>query len=146
MTRWGIGPRFGILTALYSLVVWYIHSIVPMTFSFDFQNEIGLGLIILGFCIFIYPAVTIDKYFNNKELRTSGLYSICRHPIYGAWIAIIIPGIVIYWGSWFGLSIPIFAYLVFSLYIHIEEDYLTAMFPLYKYYKRRVNAIFPKIF
>jgi protein-S-isoprenylcysteine O-methyltransferase Ste14 len=145
MTRWGIGPKFGILTSIYSALMYLIHSYFPENFS-GFHT-LGIVLISVGFCLFIYPAVTIDKYFNEGRLRTKGLYAICRHPIYSAWIVLIIPGIVLYWGSVIGLTIPIVAYLIFRNNIHIEEDYLIKMFGLeYINYKDRVNAVFPKIF
>lgn len=147
MTRWGIGPKFGILTSIYSGLVYLIHTHIFPALVFTGTNTLGIILMVVGFCLFIYPAVTIDKYFNERRLRTKGLYSICRHPIYSAWIVLIIPGIVLHWGSVIGLTIPIVAYIIFRNYIHIEEDYLLKMFGLeYLNYKERVNAVFPKIF
>ena len=147
MTRWGIGPTFGILTCLYSLAIYDINRLWPWTFSFSYQNEIGIALMVIGFIIFIYPAVTIDKYFNEGKLRTTGLYSVCRHPIYASWVLIIIPGIIIYWGAILGLTIPFYAYLAVRSFINKEENYLFNKFGIeYLSYKNKVNAIFPKIF
>jgi protein-S-isoprenylcysteine O-methyltransferase Ste14 len=145
MTRWGIGPLFGILTSLYSGVVYCIDSYFPNSFEFTGRKEVALFLMILGFCLFIYPAITIDKYFNNRLLRTKGLYSICRHPIYGAWILLIIPGIVLWWGSLIGFTIPLVAYVIFTSFIYKEESYLLRKFGSeYIDYSLRINAIFPK--
>jgi protein-S-isoprenylcysteine O-methyltransferase Ste14 len=99
-----------------------------------------------GFLFFIYPAVTIDKYFNNGKLRTKGLYAVVRHPIYASWIIWIIPGIVIYWGSLLAITIPLVAYIILKKIIHVEEEYLAIKFGKeYLDYKARVNAVFPKI-
>jgi len=147
MTRWGVGPKFGILTALYSLVVYLIHNNFCSSFEYLGLKTVGVILILVGFCLFIYPAVTIDKYFNEKRLRIKGLYAYCRHPIYASWIVIIIPGIILYWGAIIGITIPIVGYFIFKRYIHVEEDYLLKMFGLeYRNYMDRVNAVFPKLF
>ena len=146
MTRWGIGPIFGIYTACYSILMYWINTLLPTTFIFPFQIEIGISLIIIGFILFIYPAITIDKYFNEGKLRTNGMYKICRHPIYVSWILIIIPGIVLCWGSIIGLSIPLYSYLVFRSFIYKEENYLANKFNSeYFTYKSSINVIFPKI-
>jgi protein-S-isoprenylcysteine O-methyltransferase Ste14 len=146
MTRWGCGPRFAIVTLIYSVVIYFIHDNLTPNLIFDIPNIIGWMLIVIGSILFIYPAVTIDYYFNNSKLRTTGLYSYVRHPIYASWIYIIIPAIVILWGSILAISIPFVAYLIFKKLIHIEEEYLAQKFGIeYWNYKLKVNATFPKI-
>jgi len=145
MTRWGIGPKFAIVSLLYSALIYLITIYLVSTWKFSGFDVIGLCLIVVGFLFFIYPAVTIDKYFNNMQLRTRGLYAYVRHPIYASWIVLIIPGIVLYWGAFLGLTIPFVAYLVFKKFIPVEEDYLLALFGnQYRRYKYKVNAVFPK--
>ncbi|MEI6426440.1 MAG: isoprenylcysteine carboxylmethyltransferase family protein [Candidatus Absconditabacteria bacterium] len=145
MTRWGVGPKFGILTLLYSALPYLITTYIFPSWKFSGFSVIGVCLIVVGCILFIYPAVTIDKYFNNKQLRTRGLYAYVRHPIYAAWIVIIIPGIVLYWGAFLGLTIPFVAYWIFKQFIHVEEDYLLTLFgDQYRRYRHNVNAVFPK--
>lgn len=147
MTRWGIGPEFAIWTLVYSAIVYLVHTQFLPTWEFAGFKTIGIALIVVGFLLFIYPAVTIDKYFNEGRLRTRGLYSIVRHPIYAAWIILIIPGIVLYSGSTLALTIPFVAYLILKKLLHVEEDYLQRKFgKAYVCYKDCVNAVFPKIF
>jgi len=147
MSRWGIGPKFGILTSLYSLIIYMIQNNFCQNFEYTGLKIFGFILILIGVCLFIYPAITIDKYINEGRLRTKGFYSYCRHPIYATWILIIIPGMILYWGAIIGLTIPIVAYFIFKKYIHIEEDYLLKMFGLeYRNYMDRVNAVFTKLF
>lgn len=113
---------------------------------FYINSIISWILIIVGFGIFIYPAVTIDKYFNNKKLRTTGLYSIVRHPIYSSWIFIIIPGLIFLWGSWLGYLVPIASYFICKGLIIKEDHYLYKTFGIkYDYYRTKTNAFFPKI-
>lgn len=144
MTRWGIGPLFGILTFLYSVAIVNYNNTIGVGFDFYFRHQLGIILMVVGFLIFIYPAVTIDKYFNEGKLRTGGLYKYSRHPIYGAWIVLIIPGIIIWLGT--GVTTILAAYLIFKRFIHIEEDYLLTKFGnKFVEYKAKTNAIFPKL-
>lgn len=146
MTRWGIGPKFALLTLVYSAFIWFLQEHFVPDWIFSGTHIAGLILIIIGSLLFIYPAVTIDRYFNNNKLRTKGLYSVVRHPIYASWICIIIPGIVLYWGSILGITIPFAAYLFFKMFIHIEDDYLQNKFgDNFLKYKSSVNSVFPKL-
>lgn len=144
MTRWGIGPLFALLTILYSMVVYYLTKISNLMFT-GFEN-FGIFLIVIGFCLFLYNALTIDKYFNNKKLRTTGLYGYVRNPIYASWIVLIIPGIVLYWGSIPGLMIPFVSYFIHYMLISKEDNYLLGLFGTeYVQYRLKVNSIIPKI-
>ncbi len=149
MTRWGIGPKFALITLAYTaLVYWVQKNYVPdWTMDGYLIAPIGILLICLGVLVFIDGYVNIDRHYYRGVLCTEGVYKIVRHPIYGSWIILIIPGIVLYWGTWLGLTIPLVAYLVFRCYIHEEEDYLLKKFGMaYRNYKERTNAIFPRIF
>jgi protein-S-isoprenylcysteine O-methyltransferase Ste14 len=146
MTRWGIGPKFALLTMLYAAFVYVVQTYIVPSWTFTGLEALGILLMVGGFLFFIYPAVTIDKYFNNGKLRTKGLYAVVRHPIYASWIIWIIPGIVIYWGSLLAITIPLVAYIILKKIIHVEEEYLAIKFGKeYLDYKARVNAVFPKI-
>jgi len=146
MTRWGIGPKFALVSLLYAAFIYLMQTYVVPAWTFTGGETIGIVLIVIGFLLFIYPAVTIDAYFNNSKLRTKGLYSVVRHPIYAAWILLIIPGIVLYWGSYLGITIPFVAYFILKQFIHVEEDYLKNKFGYeYEKYKMNVNAVFPRI-
>lgn len=146
MTRWGIGPKFAILTLLYATLIYLLQIVLPYL-MFGPYHILGIIFMVIGSLLFIYPAVTIDKYFNNNKLRTTDFYSIVRHPIYASWILIIIPGIILYWGSILGITIPFISYLIFRKLIHVEDDYLLEKFGIeYTNYKNSVNAVFPRIF
>lgn len=142
MHRWGVGPRFGVLTAVYAAIVYILHTMFVPNWIFSGGKGIGIVFFVSGVLMLLYTLL-----FNRNHLRTKGLYSRVRHPIYSSWIVLILPGIVLYWGSFLGISIPIFAYIIFKKYIHIKEDYFLRIFGLqYRNYMEETNALFPKLF
>ena len=146
MTRWGVGPKFGVLTFLFSVLLFKLSGTFFPNLLFTGLETTGLFIGCIGLYVFIYNALTIDRYFNNKELRTKGVYSYVRHPIYASWILLIIPGIVIWSGVYMALIIPLVAYFIFKSLIHVEDDYLLKMFgDDFLRYKEKVNAVFPKL-
>ncbi len=151
MTRWGIGPKFTIISLIYAAIVFAIQNTVFSEFRFVIYSTlinrlIGFVLILIGFIIFLIPAFTIDKYFYEGKLYTKGIYAYLRHPIYAAWISFIVPGFVILRGSTLGVTIPIFMYVIFRALIPVEEKYLMDKFgDEYLEYQSNVWAIFPKL-
>ncbi|MHA1560764.1 MAG: methyltransferase family protein [Promethearchaeota archaeon] len=105
----------------------------------------GSLFIILGFTL-IRKSLIIVQYFHDRKLCTEGIYSKVQHPIYLAWIFIIIPGVVIIIGSLLSFTIPIFMYFLFLIFIPREEKYLEQMFGEdYLRYKNSTGRIFPQI-
>ncbi|MFX0117543.1 MAG: methyltransferase family protein [Candidatus Hodarchaeota archaeon] len=151
MARWGIGPKFTIISFIYTAIVFAIQNTFLSEFRFviysKFINQIlGIVLILIGFIIFLIPAFTIDKYFYEGKLCTKGIYAYLRHPIYASWISFIVPGFVILRGSTLGVTIPIFMYVIFRALIPVEEKYLIDKFgDEYVEYQSRVWAVFPKL-
>ena len=151
MTRWGVGPKFMIISLTYAAIIFAIQNIVFSEYRFiiysTFINTIlGILLIVIGLIIFLIPAFTIDRYFYEGTLCKKGVYAHLRHPIYASWISFIVPGSVILRGSMLGITIPIFMYIVFRVLIHSEEKYLIDTFGNeYIEYKSKVWAIFPKL-
>ena len=151
MTRWGVGPKFTIISLIYAAIVFAIQNIVFSEYRFvihsTFINVIpGILLIAIGLIIFIIPAFTIDKYFYEGTLCKKGVYAYLRHPIYASWISFIVPGIVILIGSTLGITIPLFMYIIFRVMIRGEENYLIDTFgDEYIEYKSKVWAVFPKL-
>ena len=151
MTRWGIGPKFTIISLIYAAIVFTIQNTLLSEFRFVIYSTLinkilGVVLILIGFVIFLIPAFTIDKYFYEGKLCTKGVYAYLRHPIYAAWISFIVPGFVIFRGSILGITIPIFMYIIFRVLIPAEEKYLLDKFgDEYVEYRSKVGAVFPKL-
>lgn len=152
MTRWGIGPRFAVISLIYGAAALALQYTAFPEFLFVLFDKtvnliLGLSLIVIGLVIFLVPAFTIDRYFTQGRLYTQGIYAYMRHPIYGAWISFIVPGMIIMVGSVVGLTIPGFMYLVFKTLIPNEEKYLSRRFGReYEDYHRKVWSVFPKLF
>lgn len=150
MTLLGVGPRFAIISCIYTAIILTIHfhwmphlSVpIPRVFTLIF----GIILLIIGVPIYLISGLSIHKYFNEGKLATKGIYAYFRHPIYGSWIVFIIPGIVMLINSLIGWTIPIFMYVVFRILIVEEDEYLEEKFgEEFFNYKKRVGAIFPKL-
>jgi protein-S-isoprenylcysteine O-methyltransferase Ste14 len=151
MTPWGIGPKFAAISLMYgaaaALAQYALYPEARFVVYDRMVNLIlGASLAVVGLPLFLVPAFTIDRYFNQGRLCTEGVYACMRHPIYGAWISFIVPGITIIAGSVIGLTIPPFMYLVFRGLIAREERYLEEKYgEVYQEYRHRVWAIFPTI-
>jgi protein-S-isoprenylcysteine O-methyltransferase Ste14 len=149
MTSFGVGIKFtaisfgymGLVLAVHFL--WLSHLVLPIPHVFS--QVLGVLLVITGIPIFFASGSTIHKYFDDGTLATKGIYGYIRHPVYGSWIAFIVPGIVLLLNSLIGLTIPIFMYVVFKVFIVEEEKYLEDKFgEEFLKYKKKVGEIFPK--
>ena len=151
MTRWGVGPKFTIISLLYAAIVFTIQNrlfseVRFVIYSTSINIILGTLLILIGLIIFLIPALTIDKYFYEGRLCKKGVYAYLRHPIYASWITFIVPGVVILRGSVLGITIPICMYIIFRALIPLEERYLMNTFGEdYIDYKSKVWAVFPKL-
>jgi protein-S-isoprenylcysteine O-methyltransferase Ste14 len=150
MTRWGVGPKLGLITVIYAAIVFLLNYFYFPFLRFTLLAKavnimLGIVLIGTGISILVFSVFTVKKYFHEEKFLTKGVYSFLRHPIYGAWITFIVPGIVIWRGSVLGVSIPVFMYAVFRVLILQEEQYLETKFgEEYLEYKRKVGMVFPK--
>lgn len=149
MTRWGVGPKFTVVSLVMAILIFTIHYAWLAHFTIPLPRTLtlilGVVLIIIGIPVFLVPGLTIDRYFKQGELATRGVYSYIRHPIYGAWIVFITPGIIFIFNVLIGFFIPPLMYAVFKTFIVEEERYLEEKFGReFMEYKQKVGSIFPK--
>jgi len=151
MTRWGIGPKFTIVSVIYAAIIFTIQNTIFsevrfIIYSTSINITLGILLILVGLIIFLIPAFTIDKYIYEGRLCKKGVYAYLRHPIYASWITFIVPGVVILRGSILGITIPIFMHIIFRVLIPVEERHLMNKYgDEYVEYKTKVWAVFPKL-
>jgi protein-S-isoprenylcysteine O-methyltransferase Ste14 len=151
MSRWGIGPPFTLLSLLYSAVVMAVdRALVPSSRMIFVPAPAavygGIVLIAAGMVLYVVSLVALHRAYSAGSLLTDGVYAYVRHPIYGSFIVLIVPGIALALRSLPGLTIPIFMYLVFRALIGAEENHLRMTFgERYEAYHRRVGAVFPRI-
>ena len=86
---------------------------------------------------YILCGKTIHKVYNEEKLSATGVYATCRHPLYSSWI---------FFRSWLLLTVPVFMYILLSILIRKEENYLADTYrDEYLEYKKNTNFAFPKL-
>ncbi|MFC1462637.1 methyltransferase family protein [Verrucomicrobiota bacterium] len=149
MTRYGIGPKFFAATVLYGLPAGWLTYRYPDLFSIQCIPYWGLlclavGLLVVGATIYAKALRAFRDGYSKGHLVTQGIFSVVRHPIYAAWIWLIIPGFVLFFRSWLLLAVPFVAYAAFKVFIREEDECLQQRFgETYAQYRSRVNELFP---
>lgn len=150
MTRFGIGPTFFIITFLTGTLVGLFTYLFPDWFMFTclpfwLAATIGFVLLLPGIVAYAISLRDFNRGHRNEQLVVKGPYSVVRHPIYSAWIILIIPGTTLFFRSWLMLLIPLTAYISFKICIHKEDDYLRSKFgQAYLDYRSKTNELFPE--
>ena len=149
MSIWGVGPSIVASAAGYGMVAGIATWMWPGVFlvtgvPYPVFVAVGLLLVLGGIAMLRFAAQAIAGAYGEDELATAGVFGLVRHPIYSAWIAFLIPGLVLFSRSWLLLLTPLVAYLAFKLRIRKEDKYLEDRFgQAYLDYRRQVNEIIP---
>jgi protein-S-isoprenylcysteine O-methyltransferase Ste14 len=149
MTRWGSGPLFLLCSLFFGAAVLGIGSLNPQLYRIGFVPRgvlwaTGAILIALGIPLWIAAVFTVMRAFSSGQLCTSGVFAICRHPVYASWAVLIVPGIALMLGSWLALTLPVFMCVLLRHLVRPEEEYLARTFGAdYLAYRSRVPAMFP---
>jgi len=146
-TRFGIGPAIALPAAVLSLATWLATSAWPAVFLLRFPAALriaGAALIGLGLVLWGAGGVKVMRAYDRGELLTTGVYALVRNPMYAGWITLVFPGLALLTGWWLFLLIALLGYVMFTLLIHHEDDYLEGRFgKAYVAYRGRVNAVVP---
>ena len=151
MSIWGAGPKIGLLTLLYATVAGAATLRWPALFTigviaYPYLAAAAALLLLASVPLYLAAIVPLRKAYAKDRLVTGGAYAVCRHPLYAMWILLIMPAVALLLKSWLFLSTAAFMYAVARIEIRREETYLEERFGRqYVEYKRRVNAIFPKL-
>ena len=149
LSRFGVGPKIvasvagwaalaGALTYRFAgvCVIPGLHQAIVVT--------IAVILIAIGVPMWLIGAIAAMRAYNRDQLVTSGVFGLVRHPMYSAWIVLILPGIALLTASWPFLLMPLVGYTVFKVLIHTEDEYLQNRFgQSYSDYRASVNEIIP---
>ncbi len=146
---WGVGPKLAIITTIYSIFIIIIDFYAKPLFLIKLLPQfifiiIGVILLIIGIPYYLLSNKTINKAYKEGKLCTTGVYAICRHPLYSSQI-INVSGIVIFFRSCLLLTIPIFMYILLRIMSRKEEKYLLETYGNeYLIYRNNTGFVFPK--
>jgi protein-S-isoprenylcysteine O-methyltransferase Ste14 len=149
MTHWGVGPKFGIFMITYGTLVIALsmHSHPAFTLSLiphPISASIGIVLIIMGIPFYLFSLSSVMRAFKAGKLVTTGVYGMCRHPVYASWVIFFLPGIALLMNTWLGLTVPILMYFVLRALVKDEDTYLEKTFgPDYLAYRQKVPPVLP---
>src|SRR5271157_1169319 len=120
MSIFGIGPKLAVITIFYAIIMFLVNGYSYIDFTINVIPKavlmsLGIILIIIGFSLLGISFITVKKAYKEDYLCVKGIYSICRHPLYSAWIVFIVPGIVLILRSWILLTVPLVMYFVFRI-------------------------------
>lgn len=149
LSRWGIGPRIAAAALTYAAIAGVATRGWPDVCRMRFLPDpvfvaAGSLLTLLGVVMLAVAARALTKAYNQSQLVASGIFALVRHPIYSAWIVLIVPGLGLISRSWPVLLTALVAYAVFKRLIHREDDDLKRQFgEAYLNYRFRVNELLP---
>jgi protein-S-isoprenylcysteine O-methyltransferase Ste14 len=148
-SRLGVGLKIALSAAVYAALagaatrrwpgLFLLHSV-----PWPALLIAGSLLLLLGIALLASAIVFMMRGHSRDELVTWGPFSLCRHPLYAAWIVLILPGLALLTRSWPLLIMPLVAYAAFRLVIREEDDYLRRRYgAAYLEYRARVNELLP---
>jgi protein-S-isoprenylcysteine O-methyltransferase Ste14 len=149
LSRFGVGPKIVLSSVVYAALAGRATNAWPdacllRSVPYGIFLIAGALLLLIGIPMWLVAVVTVIRAYNSDQLRTSGVFALCRHPVYSAWIVFLLPGLTLLTGSWPLMITPLVAYAVFKLLIHVEDDYLKQRFgAAYLAYRARVHEIIP---
>lgn len=151
LTFWGASPLVFIITILYAIPIIIVNSWFNPVFEITFipykiLAAVAVLLLCVGIPLYVTTLKALKTAYKKKELITTGVFSVCRNPLFAQVMFLILPGIILFFNSWLLLTIPCFVYVMFRIFIHREEFLMEREFgQAYVEYKNDTPAIFPKI-
>lgn len=139
----GAGPKIMLpmfLTAAITAVVSYVYR--PL-FSYPvapvWTLTFGALLLIIGVPFWFLAARAFFRAFSKGLLATQGPYAIMPNPIYGSFMALVIPGISLVLNWWLILLTSVLGYAALRIFVHEEANALREKFGFeYEEYRKRV--------
>ena len=150
-TRWGIGPRWGLPTVAYLVVAILVHYVTRPVFDIEWLSPstaaIASGCLLLaGVCLWAASAARLRRGRRTGALVTDGPYVVMRHPLYAAWIFLILPAACVAFRSWIVLPAPVVAYVACRLHLPAEDNLLRQRHgEAFERYRKRTNGLLPTL-
>jgi len=145
----GIGPKIGGVTIPILAITIFISLRYKQLFSIYsgescFMMYLGILLVISGLILYFSTLPLLLKGLKETKLITTGAYSLCRNPLYAAFIIFLLPGIGLIMNSWIVILTCLIAYILFK--INIRSEYLemeNCFGDEYKKYSAVTSELFP---
>ncbi len=100
---------------------------------------LGALFLVVGVPFWLLAVVMFLAAWFGGRLETRGPFAVMPNPIYGSWIALIIPGISLVLNWWPILLTSVVMYTAQRVFIHEEDDALRAKFGRqYEEYRKKV--------
>jgi protein-S-isoprenylcysteine O-methyltransferase Ste14 len=145
----GVGPMGAVISlALLTTAVWVDrvlgHSAIlanPAPIK-----VVGGGLAVIGLGLFFWSLWTLRRWWAKDELCTIGPFKWFRHPMYAAWITLILPAVALYLNSWIFLFFVVLTHPIWHQLVIREEKMMFEKFQNeYRAYAARTGRFFPRI-
>ena len=141
MRFWGIEPKVGLTSGLYSLLAFCLNARFGRPCALPAP---GLFLLVIGLALWLICYLQVSRAYARGELLTSGCYSRVRHPIYSIWGFLILPGFSLVIGG-FMLLLPVIYWLSVAAFIGEEEESLEERFgDEWREYAERTPRFIPR--
>ena len=129
----GVAPMIAVPTFLYMILTILVTYLADGKFKINAESNpvivaVGVLLILAGVFIVASCGRKLLKSFDKDILMTDGLYKVFRNPMYAAYLIFIIPGISLLFNSWLTLTTIILNYILLSVLIKCEYQYLHKVF------------------
>ena len=149
-TIWGSGNRIAAVMAPYVLLVaalnWWMLSSIRFPGARVTTAAVGLVGVAAGVGTIAASYRAVRDALDRGELCTDGPYRFVRHPLYAAWIWLLLPGAALSLDLPLLLSASPVMYVVTRRFLPREEATLEAEFgDEYDAYRDEVNALVPTI-
>lgn len=121
-----------------------------LTFSDPAARLLGLVILLAATAFTIWARLVLGVMWSGAptlkqghQLRTTGPYSVTRHPIYTGMLGMLIGSLLVTGAGRWIVPFPVFLVL-FEIKIHIEERFMLSEFPdEYPRYRQRVPKLVP---
>jgi protein-S-isoprenylcysteine O-methyltransferase Ste14 len=149
MTLGGIGPKLMLMCLPYVLLSLAVMQRDPEFLDIRFlaqgyYKSAGILWLAAGLIFWAASAVTFLRNFGSGKLITTGIYGLCRNPIYASIIVFVLPALSLIYHSGLILSIDLVLYIGFKISIHGEVNLLKRKFgETYADYEKSVNELVP---
>ena len=133
-----------------------VRQVVPrgawssLTFGAPWARFLGLAILLTATALTLWARFVLGVMWSavpavkeGHQLRTSGPYSITRHPIYTGMLGMLLGTMLVAGGGVWIISFPV-AVVLIEYKIRIEEHLMTQEFPEdYPTYRKRVPQLIP---